>query len=109
MAITFEKRIGTMKVTQTRKDVTDTFEVSIWEGNCLAVFNYETEDRYFLYNFFIDEKHCAKMVKQYGSLFSDEVSDINLNLYYESARRLLNVLIKYGYDVNGYTKREEGR
>ena len=47
------------------------------------------------------------MVKQYGSLFSDEVTDINLNLYYESARRLLNVLIKYGYDVNGYTKREE--
>ena len=107
MAITFNKRIGTMKVTQTRKDVTDTFEVSIWEGNCLAVFNYETEDRYFLYNFFIDEKHCAKMVKQYGSLFGDKVSDIKLNLYYESARRLLNVLIKYGYDVNGYTKREE--
>ena len=98
-----------MKVTQTRKAVTDTFEVSIWQGNCLAVFNYETEDRYFLYNFFIDEKHCANMVKQYGSLFSDKVSDINLNLYYESARRLLNVLIKYGYDVNGYTKREEGR
>ena len=80
MAITFEKRIGTMKVTQTRKAVTDTFEVSIWQGNCLAVFNYETEDRYFLYDFFIDEKHCANMVKQYGSLFSDKVSDINLNL-----------------------------
>ena len=98
-----------MKVTQTRKAVTDTFEVSIWQGNCLAVFNYETEDRYFLYNFFIDEKHCANMVKQYGSLFDDKVSDINLNLYYESARRLLNVLIKYGYDVNGFTKREEKR
>lgn len=107
MAITFEKKIGTMKVTQTRKDITDTFEVSIWEGNCLAVFNYETEDRYFLYNFFIDEKHCKKMVKQYGSLFVDKVSDINLNLYYESARRLLEVLIEYGYDVNEYTKREE--
>ena len=107
MAITFEKRIGTMKVTQTRKDVTDTFEVSIWEGNCLAVFNYETEDRYFLYDFFYDKKHCAQIVKEYGSLFSDKVSDIKLNLFYKSARRLLEVLIEYGYDVNGYTKREE--
>lgn len=107
MAITFEKRIGTMKVTQTRNGETHTFDISIWQGNCLAVFISETEDRYFLYDFFIDKKHCARKVKQYGSLFSDEVSDINLNLYYESARRLLNVLIKYGYDVNGYTKREE--
>ena len=107
MAITFNKKIGTMKVTQTRNGETHTFEIGIWQGNCLAVFNSETEDRYILYDFFIDEKHCAKMVKQYGSLFSDKVSDINLNLDYESARRLLNVLIKYGYDVNGYTKREE--
>lgn len=96
-----------MKVTQTRNGETHTFDISIWQGNCLAVFISETEDRYFLYDFFIDKKHCARKVKQYGSLFSDEVSDINLNLYYESARRLLNVLIKYGYDVNGYTKREE--
>ena len=107
MAITFEKRIGTMKVTQTRNGEPHTFDISIWQGNCLAVFNYETEDRYFLYNFFIDEKRCAKMVKQYGSLFGDKVSDIKLNLFYKSARRLLEVLIEYGYDVNGYTKREE--
>ena len=69
-------------------------DIGIRHVNCLAVFNSETEDRYFLYNFFLDEKHCAKMAKQYGSLFGDKVSDINLNLYYESARRLLNVLIK---------------
>ena len=107
MAIRFEKRIGTMKVTQTRNGETHTFDISIWQGNCLAVFNYETEDRYYLYNFFDNEKHCANMVKEYGSLFSDKVSDIKLNLFYKSARRLLEVLIKYGYDVNGYTKREE--
>lgn len=96
-----------MKVTQIRNGETHTFDISIWQGNCLAVFNSETEDRYFLYDFFLDEKHCANMVKKYGSLFSDKVSDINLNLFYKSARRLLEVLIKYGYDVNGYTKREE--
>ena len=107
MAITFEKRIGTMKVTQTRNGETHTFDISIWQGNCLAVFISETEDKYFLYNFFDNEKHCANMVKDYGSLFSDKVSDIKLNLFYKSARRLLEVLIKYGYDVNGYTKREE--
>lgn len=94
-------------MTQTRNGETHTFDISIWQGNFLAVFISETEDRYFLYDFFIDKKHCAKIVKQYGSLFSDEVSDINLNLYYKSARRLLEVLIEYGYDVNGYTKREE--
>ena len=107
MAITFEKRIGTMKVTQTRNGEPHTFDISIWQGNCLAVFISETEDKYLLYDFFIDKKHCARKVKQYGSLFSDKVSGINLNLFYKSARRLLEVLIKYGYDVNGYTKREE--
>ena len=107
MAITFNKKIGTMKVTQTRNGETHTFDISIWQGNCLAVFIRETEDKYFLYNFFDNEKHCANMVKDYGSLFSNKVSDINLNLFYKSARRLLEVLIKYGYDVNGYTKREE--
>ena len=83
MAITFEKRIGTMKVTQTRNGETHTFDIGIWQGNCLAVFNSETEDRYFLYNFFIDEKHCARRVKQYGSLFDDKVSDIKLYLFYK--------------------------
>lgn len=107
MAITFNKKIGTMKVTQTRNGEPHTFDISIWQGNCLAVFTSETEDTYFLYNFFIDKKHCEQMVKQYGSLFDGKVSDIKLNLFYKSARRLLEVLIKYGYDVNGYTKREE--
>ena len=107
MALTFDKKIGTMKVTQTHKGETHTFDIGIWQGNCLAVFNSETKDAYHLYMFFIDEKHCENLVKKYGSLFGDKVTDINLNLYYESARRLLNVLIKYGYDVNGYTKREE--
>lgn len=107
MPITFTKKIGTMKVTQTRNGEPHTFDIGIWQGNCLVVFIRETEGRYFLYNFFDNEKHCANMVKEYGSLFSDKVSDINLNLFYKSARRLLEVLIKYGYDVNGYTKREE--
>ena len=107
MPITFTKKIGTMKVTQTRNGEPHTFDIGIWQGNCLVVFIRETEGRYFLYNFFDNEKYCANMVKEYGSLFSDKVSDINLNLFYKSARRLLEVLIKYGYDVNGYTKREE--
>lgn len=107
MAITFNKKIGTMKVTQTRNGETHTFDIGIWQGNCLAVFISETKDKYFLYDFFDNEKHCAEIVKDYGSLFSNKVSDINLNLFYKSARRLLEVLIKYGYDVNGYTKREE--
>lgn len=107
MAITFDKKIGTMKVTQTHKGETHTFDVGIWQGNCLAVFIYEAKDSYNLYMFFLDEKHCRKIVKHFGSLFGDKISDITLNLYYESARRLLNVLVKYGYDVNGYTKREE--
>ncbi len=106
MAIAF-KKIGTMKVTQTRYGETHTFDIGICEGDFLAVFTYETEDRYFPYDYFHDEKHCAELVKQNGSLFGDKVSDIKLNLFYKSARRLLEVLIEYGYDVNGYTKREE--
>ena len=106
MAIAF-KKIGTMKVTHTRYGETYTFDIGICEGYFIAVFNYETENHYFPYDYLHDEKHCAKIVKQFGSLFDDKVSDINLNLFYKSARRLLEVLIKYGYDVNGYTKREE--
>ena len=107
MATTLIKKIGTMKVTQTRYGETQTFEISICEGDFLALFNYETDDRFFPYVYFHDEKHCAKLVKKNGSLFIDKVSDIKLNLFYKSARRLLEVLIEYGYDVNGYTNREE--
>lgn len=106
MPISYDKKIGTMKVTQTRNGETHTFEIGIWQGNCLAVFISETEDRYYLYIFY-SERHCDILVEQYGSLFIDKVSDIKLNLFYKSARRLLEVLIEYGYDVNGYTKREE--
>ena len=83
MAITFNKKIGTMKVTQTRNGETHTFDIGIWQGNCLAVFTSETEDRYFLYDFFIDKKHFERRVKQYGSLFDDKVSDIKLYLFYK--------------------------
>ena len=72
----------------------------------LAIFicEYEQngEERYVLYNFFADKKHCENIVKNDKRLFSDEIVNIELNLYYKSAQTLLNILVKNGYKVSCY-------
>ena len=92
------------KVTVKQKE--KSFDVNIYNGNALAIFIYEYEqdgeERYILYNFFADSKHCKNIVKNGGKLFSDEVVDIRLNMWYLNAQKLLNVLVKNGYKVSCY-------
>lgn len=92
------------KITIKQKE--KTFDVNIYAGNALAIFicKYEQngEERYVLYNFFADKKHCDNIIKNGKRLFTDEVVSIELNIFYKSAHTLLDILAKNGYKVSCY-------
>lgn len=100
-------KMGKMAIKQKEK----TFDVNIYAGNALAIFicEYEqdNEERYVLYNFFADKKHCDNIIKSGKRLFSDEVVSIELNLFYKSAQTLLNIFVKNGYKVSCHYKEEK--
>lgn len=95
----WKDKMGKMTIKQKEKN----FDINIYAGNALAIFVCEykqnDEDRYTLYNFFADKKHCENIAKNEKRLFSDEVISIELNLFYKSAQTLLNILVKNGYKV----------
>lgn len=95
-------KMGKITIKQREK----VYDVNIYAGNALAIFicEYEQngEDRYVLYNFFAGKKHCDNIIKNDKQLFSDEIVNIELNLYYKSAQTLLNILVKNGYKVSCY-------
>lgn len=95
-------KIGKMTINQKE----NTFNLNIYAGNALAIFiskyEHNGEERYVLYDFFADKKHCDNIVKKDKQLFSDEVVSIELNLFYKSAQTLLNILVKNGYKVSCY-------
>lgn len=83
------------------------FNANIYSGNALAVFVYEYTDggkeMYSLYDFFADKKHCDNIIKNHKRLFfEDEVVSIELNLFYKSAQKLLDIFVKNGYRVLCY-------
>lgn len=87
------------------------FNVNIYSGNALAIFICEykqnDEERYVLYDFFADKKHCDNIIKNGKRPFSDEVVSIELNLFYKSAQTLLKILVENGYEVRCYYKKPE--
>lgn len=95
-------KIGKMTIKQKDK----TYDLNIYAGNALAIFicEYEQngEERYVLYNFFADKKHCDNIIKSGKRLFSDEVVNIELNMWYMDAQKLLKILVKNGYKVSCY-------
>lgn len=95
-------KMGKITIKQREK----VYDVNIYAGNALAIFicEYEQngEERYILCNFFADKKHCDNIIKSGKRLFSDEIVNIELNLYYKSAQALLNILVKNGYKVSCY-------
>lgn len=95
-------KMGKITIKQKEK----TFDVNIYAGNALAIFicKYEQngEERYVLYNFFADKKHCDNIIKNGKRLFTDEVVSIELNIFYKSAHTLLDILAKSGYKVSCY-------
>lgn len=95
-------KMGKITIKQREK----VYDVNIYAGNALAIFicEYErdNEEKYVLYNFFAGKKHCDNIVKNDKRLFSDEIVSIELNLFYKSAQKLLNILVKNGYKVSCY-------
>lgn len=93
-------KMGKMTIKQKERS----YDINIYAGNALAIFisefKIDDEDRYILYNFFSDKKHCYNITKSGRRLFSDEVVSIELNLYYKNAQTLLNILVKNGYKVS---------
>lgn len=85
-------------------------KLDIWDGNVLAAFTYDYIDRNGshsrgLYAFFTDIKQVKKLIKDYGkNMFkADGEVKITLNLYYPSAKKLLNIFTKYyGLKVECY-------
>lgn len=103
----WKDKMGKMTIKQKEKN----FDINIYAGNALAIFICEykqnDEERYALYNFFADKKHCDSIIKNNKRLFSDEVVSIELNLFYKSAQTLLNMLVKNGYKVHCYYQKNE--
>lgn len=90
----------------TIKQKENTYDINIYAGNALAIFIREFkqggEERYCLYNFFADKKHCDNIIKNGKRLITDKVVSIKLNLFYKSAQTLFNILAKNGYRISCY-------
>lgn len=103
----WKDKMGKLTIRQKGKK----YDVNIYSGNALAIFICEykqnDEERYVLYNFFADKKHCDNIIKNYKRLFSYEVVSVELNLFYKSAHTLLNILVKNGYKVHCYYQKNE--
>ena len=104
----WSNKMGKITIKQKKQN----FDINIYAGNALAIFICEykqnDEERYVLYNFFADKKHCDNIIKNHKRLFfDDEVVSIELNLFYKSAQTLLKILVENGYEVRCYYKESE--
>lgn len=100
MAIRFsEQMLGVMTIEQNGEK----FEIQIRKGNCLAVFIYESEDRYHLYNFYADVEHIKNIKDNHdGKLLFDEVVSCRLNLRYKESQTLAKYFTMDGIEVICY-------
>lgn len=104
--LTLNSKMGEITFSQKGKEK----KIDIWNGNILAVFAYDYIDQNGshsrgLYAFFTDIKQVKKLIKDYGkNMFeADGEVKITLNLYYSSAKKLLNIFTKYyGLKVECY-------
>lgn len=112
----YEKKYGEVVIRQRDRK----FTIQIRNGNCLAVMVHirkatpeelkeDPEGKYFhtLYNFFCDEAHIKRILKNGGKLLSDEVVSIKLNLFYKNCYTLLKYFVQEGHKVVCYYKEEK--
>ena len=87
------------KVTIKQKE--KVYDVNIYAGNALAIFicEYEQngEERYVLYNFFADKKHCDNIIKD-GKLFTAPTDELILPGI--ARAHLIRMCKKLGYAVS---------
>lgn len=102
------------------RQVYNKFKIQIRSGNCMAIFIHvhkEEEPKnpakpwvHTLVCFFMDEAHLKRRMedfetgKFFTSMFSGELHDIKLNLYYKDMRTLMKYMIRDGLKVTAYYK-----
>jgi len=101
------------------RQVYNKFPIQIRQGNCLAVFLHiyrqkEPKDPkrpyvHQLVSFFDDERHLKNCLKDYekdafGGLFSGELRNIKLNIYYKDMLTLAKYMTRDGLKVTCYYK-----
>lgn len=111
--------IGTLTVEQTVGEETYRYDLQIRQGNCLAVIIYvrrateeelkrDPEGKWYhqLVAFFVDEKHCKNIMKDYGTILDsmNKVVKCDLNLYYKECWTLLKYFVQSGYKVKCHYK-----
>jgi len=101
------------------RQVYNKFPIQIREGNCLAVFLHiykqkEPENpklpwRHELVLFFADDEHLKRCLKNntWQQLFSGELRNIKLNMFYPESKVLLKHMTKAGLKVTCYYKEEK--
>lgn len=109
MAVQFyETMLGKMVIEQERmvdgQLVSQQYEIEIRQGNCLAVFIYETGEGYGLYNFYADLDHIKRIKKSHKGklLLYDKVVSCRLNLRYKESVTLAKYFAMDGVEVVGY-------
>ena len=99
------------------RTVDNKFPIQIRDGNCMAIFMYiykmkEPQDpkrpwMHQLVCFFHDEQHLKNCIKDYEKdafkgIFSGELRDIKLNIYYKNMLTLAKYLTRDGLKVTCY-------
>ena len=106
------------------RPVYNKFKIQIRLSNCLmcAIHVHKVDNpsnpklcwRHDLVCFLVDEKHLKNCMKNYNKgylfrgLFSGELKDIKLNMYYKDCKTLLNYMVRDGLKVQCYYKEDNG-
>lgn len=110
--------IGKINITQERDGEKLHFTLQIRQGNCLAVLLFvrkstpeELEKHpkgkwyHQLWSFYVDAHHLKNIYNAEGDvLFHENVTSIQLNMYYKECNTLLKYFTKSGHKVTCYYK-----
>lgn len=110
--------IGKIRIAQEHEGKRYHYEIQIRQGNCLAVavhIRKLTDEekakspgmryRHTLWTFWGDEQHMKNIIKNEGDIFfGEEVTSIELNMYYKECWTLLKYFTKSGHAVKCYYK-----
>lgn len=104
--ITINSKIG--ELTITNKDKKEHYD--IWDGNILAAITFDSTEIETkrpircIYAIFDDMQMAKQLAKKFGYAFGHkETTEISLNLFYASAKKLITIFTKYfGLKVECY-------
>lgn len=110
--------IGKIRIAQENEGKRYHYEIQIRQGNFLAVavhIRKLTEEerakakgmryRHTLWTFWADEQHMKNIIKNEGDIFfGEDVTSVELNMYYKECSTLLKYFTRSGHKVTAYYK-----